>query len=76
MAQQPHPNDQDTTPETAHSQPKVSQCAWCRCRLDANSDPIGEPLPNLAEEATHGICKRCADAYFPVQAERLRAHQA
>jgi hypothetical protein len=29
----------------------------------------------LAEDASHGICTTCADAYFPTQAARLRVEQ-
>lgn len=69
-----HP--QHSTPDSVLSSPVFSQCAWCRCRLDEESNPVGEPLPDLPEEASHGICTRCSAVFFPTKAARLRNSQA
>lgn len=66
---------QSNTPDPVLSSSAFSQCAWCLCRLDVNDEPIGEPLPLLANEASHDICTHCERVYFPTQAKRLHAHQ-
>ena len=71
MADQPHPNDQDT-PETALSQPQVSQCGWCCWILDEQGRRI-QPAEALLPNASHSICVPCLHAKFPKHAEQVIA---